>query len=415
MPSRDPMHIGFLTPEYATPVNRDGGLANYLRKVGRALANRGHEVTVLLASNRHARWMDGSVAIEEVRRATLPALASRVPGLRQVLPALALAATSRRLASAVWRIHRERPFTVLQASSFAAPGLALLGNSRIPVVCRISSYTPLYRTAYGRRRGLDEVLTDWLEARQVAEADAAFSPSRLMAKAFERLEGCRVEVIRTPIDSVPVEEDPGFAHEALPFPYLLFFGTLSRMKGLGVLAEALPGILARHPDLHMVFIGRDDGIPGERSAFAHVAARCGAQAGRLHHHGALPQARLRPAVRGARAVLMPSLVDNYPNACIEALSLGAIVIGTRDSSLDEILEDGRTGFLAENGSAGSLAEAVERALALPPAEAEALRERVRGRVLEIEAEDRVGRLLEFYGTVIEGFRSPSRSVRAWTK
>jgi predicted membrane GTPase involved in stress response len=40
---------------------------------------------------------------------------------------------------------------------------------------------------------------------------------------------------------------------------------------------------------------------------------------------------------------MPSRVDNYPNACLEALSLGVPVIGTYDSSLDEMIE-----FLGED-------------------------------------------------------------------
>jgi glycosyltransferase involved in cell wall biosynthesis len=50
-------------------------------------------------------------------------------------------------------------------------------------------------------------------------------------------------------------------------------------------------------------------------------------------------------------VVTPSRVDNCPNTCLEAQALGKIVIGTRQSSLEELVDHGVTGFLAEPGSA----------------------------------------------------------------
>lgn len=404
--SPGPLHIGFLTPEYVTPRSGDGGLANYLKKTAHALSARGHRVTIVLLSDANRQWRDGDVDIREVKSPGAPGIFSRIPGIRRVTPALRWYLSARRIAGAVRKIHRQTPFSILQASSYCAPGFCLQGNPEVPVVCRISSYTPLWRSAYGRRRGFDELLLDWMEARQVAEADAAFAPSAFIAGTFTRLEAVNPEVIPTDLDSGEIEDDPSFHDRHLQGrKYLLFFGTLSFIKGIGVIAQALPGILDRHPDLHMVFIGRDDGIPGGKTAFQHVREACPGRESRLFHHAALPKRQLLPVVARCVAVLMPSLADNYPNACLEAQARGSIVVGSRDSSLEEMIEDGLTGFLSGNRSAASLAEAVGKVLAQSPMERSTMRDAILERVDAIRKEDRIGALIRFYGKVCDGFAS----------
>jgi glycosyltransferase involved in cell wall biosynthesis len=259
----------------------------------------------------------------------------------------------------------------------------------------------LWRSAYGRRRGLGDALLDWLEAKQVGDADGAFAPSRFIARAFGRFEGVPVRVIRTPVDAAPSLPDPAFQAGNLGGKrYLLFFGTLSFIKGIGVIAEALPGILARHPDLHAAFIGRDDGIPGGKRAFAHVREACRGSESRLFYHPAVPKASLLPVIAAAEGVLMPSLADNYPNACLEAMAQGSIVVGSRDSSLDEMIRDGVDGFLCENGNAASLAEAIERLLGLEPRAKERMRMAARAAMEAAVAEDRIGELLGYYREVM---------------
>lgn len=179
------MHIGFLTPEYVMPGRLDGGLANYIRKVGLALTNRGHQVSVLVLSNQNARWQDDRITVYEVKHVIVP---KWLRGHR-FHAVVARILSARRLTSAVWKIHRANPFDILQASSYMAPGYALRRNGRIPLVCRVSSYTPLLRSAYGRQRSIGDYMRDWLEIRQVLDAEASFAPSRFMATTFARLEG----------------------------------------------------------------------------------------------------------------------------------------------------------------------------------------------------------------------------------
>lgn len=394
------MHIGFLTPEYVMPGRFDGGLANYIRKVGLALTSRGHQVSVLVLSNQNARWQDDRIAVYEVKRVVVPQWL-RVKRFRAVV---AQVLSSRRLESVVWRIQRADPFDILQASSFEAPGYTLLRNGRLPLVCRVSSYTPLWRSAYGRRRSLSEYISDWLEIRQVLDADASFAPSGFLADTFARLEGHRPQVIRTPLDLQDISMDLShFESHLAGTPYLLFFGTLSRIKGVDLLAQVIPTVLERHQGLAFVFVGRDDSLPGGQKVFDYVRSCCKSFERRLHYYAALPKSQLYPIVANALGVLMPSRVDNYPNACLEAQFLGVPVVGTYHSSLDEMIVPGETGFLAANDDPGSLASAIERLLSLSPAGRQRMRHNIKREIERVRSEDRVGQLICLYEETIATF------------
>src|SRR3546814_7951348 len=56
----------------------------------------------------------------------------------------------------------------------------------------------------------------------------------------------------------------------------------------------------------------------------------------------------------------------FPNALLEAIQLGALVVGTYGSSIDEVLVDGSSGILCE-ATSGSLLSAMKRAMSLTSA------------------------------------------------
>ena len=399
------MRIAFLTPEYVTKNSADGGLANYIKKIAKALSLRRCDVWVFVLSDLDTVWQDETVTVCEVKRNVfLHRMRSSFPflGITQFFSQLA---SSRRIATKFWKIHKSRPFDILQASSYMAPGYTLLKNGKVPMVCRVSSYTPALRSAYGRKRNFCESLSDWLEVQQVAKAEVSFAPSRLVSNIFFKVTGCAPTLIRTPIDiQEPILDYSFFNAHKHRSPYLLVFGTLSRIKGVDLLADVLPDIFEKYRDLSVVFIGRDDGLPSGKKVFAHILEGCDSYGNRLFYHPAVQKAQLYSFITNAEAILIPSRVDNYPNTCIEAQMFGKPVIGTYDSSLAEMIVDGETGFLAQNGDPRSLCDAIERLLAMTPSQRQQMQERILETVLLILSEDRIGELLSFYGTTISKFQ-----------
>ena len=151
------MHIGLLSPEYVTEYQLDGGLANYLKKISKGLTDKGHTVSVFTLSSQEREWKDIKVGanIYEIRRVEFPEKLSKYKYYRYlntIYPFLTQVYSSKRISSRVWEIHKKNQIDILHTSNYLAPGFMLRNNQRIPLVCRISSYSPLLRSAQGMQR-----------------------------------------------------------------------------------------------------------------------------------------------------------------------------------------------------------------------------------------------------------------------
>ena len=96
--------------------------------------------------------------------------------------------------------------------------------------------------------------------------------------------------------------------------------------------------------------------------------------------------------------MLPSLIDNSPNSCLEAMGLGGVVIGTRGSSLDELITDGVNGFLVTPNDPDALAEKMISAWT-DPRLAE-LSVAARNRMQDFAPEKTVPSLLAYYRLVL---------------
>jgi glycosyltransferase involved in cell wall biosynthesis len=401
------MHIAFLTSEYPTLRKPEGGLGNYIRKVSLELIHRGHCVTVFVLASKQSEEIDHGIQLHFIPRTKFHWRFHEHKSLHPWLDLIEQIINARRINRYVLEKNSQERIDIFQTSNYKALGIYLCNNRQFPIVCRCSSYQPLLRSANGCLRSLPEAIADWLEAGQLIEADATFSPSELIARTYERFEAVRPVVIRTPVDLSQLKTAPSvYLKIGEGKKYLLYFGALNGVKGVDLLIQAIPGILGANKDLSFIFIGRNDYLPGGIKAFDSLQTnlREYVDQQRIIYLTSLPKTQLYPIIEHSLGVVLPSRVDNYPNACLEALSLGVPVVGTYDSSLDEIIEDGKTGFLAKNGNPTSLEEVIDRLLIQSPMERAEMIENIHRKIDEISKEDRVGELLQFFHNVIDEYR-----------
>lgn len=211
-----------------------------------------------------------------------------------------------------------------------------------------------------------------------------------------------------PVDSVPQPIIPmgvdveGFAagvgERAPVFGQLLFVGRLAEKKGVDVLLNAL----AEVPDATLVVGG--DGPDDERLRALSGELGIG---DRVRFAGRLSRPMIRDELRSAYAVVIPSKVaadgdqDTTPLVMSESMSAAVPVIASRLGGLAEQIEPEVTGLLAEPDSAGSLADALRRALADPEKLARygrLARDRIRGSALDLRTT--VARYTEILGDVV---------------
>jgi glycosyltransferase involved in cell wall biosynthesis len=408
MPPR-PLQIAFLTSEYVVPPDRlGGGLATYVQRAARGLVQRGNRVSVFCLSDRDAVWSDQGVDVHDVGSQLWRPLYGPARIVRPVVETRRSINNSVTLAKRLLAEHELLPLDVVQAASYEAVGIALCGNGGVPLVSRISSAPWLYRKAEGRRVSPLSPLVDWGERYQIRHSDQSFAPSELMVRAYSAARMPVPLLIRSPVDPQPEAQDESFYRSHLQGAnYLLFFGALNKMKGIEVLSRAIGPLLQEFPDLHVVCIGKDYPATG-KATFADMLLRQNARWGqRVRYFSSLPKEQLYPAISNAHGVLIPSLINNYPNTCLEAMQFGRIVVGTFGSSLEEMIVDGETGFLVKRGDVEDLQRGIRRLLHMTPTEKAEMEMRIHRAFKVMVAEDRIGQLLDFYRAVIQQFADAS--------
>lgn len=379
-----PMRIALISPEFLSEANFDGGLANYLHRAARALMQLGHEPHVLVASDRDETIEFDGIAVYRVRVRSHPIDRAARRLLRSYSPIVSLPFQSWQLNRRLRRLHRDIGIDVAQYSSYGATALFRPGS--IPAVVRLSSIESLWDRAYERDGGAGGLSSAarLFETISLRRATTLLSPSRLVAREAEKIVGGVVAVVEGPMLPPRTELDDSIFREHFAGKrYALFFGTVGLLKGVKTLAEVLPELLARDKELIFAFVGKQGNFAG-RPMLEYVRSLAAPDEQRVVCLDRLPHGQLYPIIDGASVVVLPSRVDNLPNACIEAMSRGKIVVGTRGASFEQLIDDGVSGFLCEIDDRKSLLRAIQRALSHP--DPQAIGERARSRIAQLRPE-----------------------------
>lgn len=130
--------------------------------------------------------------------------------------------------------------------------------------------------------------------------------------------------------------------------YLLYFGRLSREKGIHTLLSAMKQL----PNIKLKIVGAGDfplnNIPSNVELL-----------------GFKRKEELEPIIRNALYTIVPSeWYETFGLSCTESLLLGTLVIASNIGAIPEIVEHRKNGFLFEAGNVKSLVETISEALLL---------------------------------------------------
>jgi glycosyltransferase involved in cell wall biosynthesis len=131
-----------------------------------------------------------------------------------------------------------------------------------------------------------------------------------------------------------------------PGDYFLYVGRLTREKGVNSLVEAWTQDMGRLL------------VVGDGPEMAHLRAVVSPA---VEFHGLVSGDEVPALLRGARALLVPSLAnDPAPRSVSEAYAAGVPVVASRRGGLPEMVRDGESGLLVTAGAADEWAIAVGR-------------------------------------------------------
>lgn len=362
------MRIVLATTSY--PRNAEDSAGIFVARLARALAGRGHALTVVAPGDARAPAEEtvGGVRVRRVPYAWpagrmrlaygaggIPARIRREPWALVQAPALALA-----MARAVVREARGADVIHAQWSFAGALGRIASRATGAPLVLTTrGSYEMAAGGPFGRAR-------DWA----IAGARAVVTVNEKFADALRArgVPAARLHVVSNGVALRPGRRARRAAARArLDVPegerMLVNVGNLAEAKGVDLFA-ASAALLGPRKDYRLYVVG--GGAEGRRAELRQAAAALGAGE-RIVWVGSVAPAAVDDWLDAADLFVFPSLGEGRPNAVLEAMAAELPVLASDLPEVREIVDDGRTGRLFPPGDARAMAAAIGAFLDAPGA------------------------------------------------
>lgn len=234
------------------------------------------------------------------------------------------------------------------------------------------------------------------QALMMTQCDAALSPTEFQAETFPACFRDKITIIHDGIDTARLVPD-GSAQVSLPSgarfaagdELLTFINrNLEPYRGYHRFMRALPRVMEARPEAQVVIIGGDDVSYGARPSGGRSwkdvfldEVRDRIDLSRVHFTGKVPYdtfVRLMQCTRVHCYLTVPFVLSW---SLLEAMSAGALVVGSRTAPVEEIITDGVNGRLVDFFDTEALAETLIDCLARP-ADFRPLRRAARASIVE---------------------------------
>ncbi len=220
----------------------------------------------------------------------------------------------------------------------------------VPRYWRVPSVVFLHGTEVWRRLGRG--------ARAALEgASLLLANSSYTVASARRANPWLGEVRVTHLGIDPAPEPPSLASRPQRVLMVGRMSSAEKYKGHDQVLDAWPTVSARNPGAELCIIGGGD----DRSRLEKKSEEHGLK--NVSFLGFVTRNRLVEFFREARALLQLSSKEGFGLVALEAVQNGCVVVGLRDTVLDEILPNGVGSVLLESIDGNTLADALARVMA----------------------------------------------------
>jgi glycogen synthase len=370
------MKIAFVSYEYP-PDTAIGGIATYVRQAAQMLAQRGHRVEVFAASpHRSCCAIDAhypQLTVHHVR------LLPRDRG--QFAAAIAPIFAAR---------HQLEPFDVLEGPDCGADAAVIVQQfPDLPFVLKLHTpsyllrrlgYTPLTATAKTRfilgalRRAQWPKLppAPRLDRQSDPEYHHALSAHAIAAPCHAIAQQVQTDWQLDPriCSTVPLPYAPPPTLLNIPLDTttarITFIGRLEIRKGILDLMQAIPWVLQAYPAAKFRFVGPlwPSPKPGQNMQ-EYLSQTLRQYRHALEFTGAVTLDQIPHYLAETDICVFPSIWENFPLVCLEAMAAGRAIVGSRAGGMVEQLAGGTAGLLVSPRSPKQLARSLLQLLQHP--------------------------------------------------
>lgn len=335
------------------------GLTIYVKRLATALAQRGHQVTVL--TSRYDKSLPVEETIDGVRVDRVPVLFRVSKGV--IMPTFPFLA---------WRLIRRHDVVSIHLPQFEASLLGLLGRlAGRPVVLTYHCDLQLPRGWFNRVVDKVVFVSNYV-AGHLAQAAVAYTQDFAQHSHFLSRFLDKVHVIPPPVIMPTPNLDAVQAfraeHDLTDRPTVGMAARLATEKGVEVLIEAMPRLLEAFPRLKVLFAGQYQDVMGEEAYYQRLMPMIEAL-GPEHWEflDILAQEQMPPFYAACDVLVVPSLnsTESFGLVQVEAMLCGTPSIASNLPGVRQPPKMTGMGEVTSMGDSNALAEAIVRILRQP--------------------------------------------------
>jgi glycosyltransferase involved in cell wall biosynthesis len=341
-----------------------GGIATYSLDTARILRTQGHNVTVVSQSLKSSYITD--IQGVQVHKVKIP-----YPFSSYACLPIFILAYNILIFRHILKLHRQSSFDLIDVPDHLAEGLFTLLIPDMPVITRLHTpYSLLVNMGLNNyRKGVSYELIKFFEGIALRRSNAIYAPSMDLVRYCNNLfniEDIALEVFGYPLDLSLFSPAPKAV--SLPPKRILFLGRLEQRKGIETMAAAFPEIYSQYPDVSLTLVGNDTpnifGFSSGREYLQNIfrSARC---LDAVSFLDSVPLSELPSLIHSYDIIWIPSLYDNFPLTCLEAMACGKPVVVSNAGGLPEMVKHGETGLVFRTGDAADLAQKTKILLSSP--------------------------------------------------
>ena len=350
------MKLAYISYEFP-PDTAVGGIATYVHQTSKAMRKLGHTVEVFCASPRrqslHEHFED-DVIVHRIKTDDMQRFCRAVVNL--------FAAR-----------HAEIGFDLVESPEYGAQGLSIKQRfSDLPMIVRC--HTPTYfvkrlnkalRADSWKARVTKALGVGQYHKRHDREYRLAMLADRISSPSVSLGDHLAADwgIGRHDIDDVPYIYVPDRKLLEIPAAsnsrVVTFIGRLEVRKGVVALADAIPLVLRRHPDAIFRFIGKSGRAHrGKRPMIDCLREKLAPHSANIEFIDHVPLDEVPAYLARTDVCVFPSLWENFPFVCLEAMSAARGIVASRDGGMTDMLGDIDGGSLIDPTDPRDLAQGV---------------------------------------------------------
>ena len=354
------MNLCLISDEFLKE-NPTGGIGTYTNQLFMALTGAGHSVTVITFGRYEKSKTKGNASLFVIKRYPIPFLSVIVDPFLVFLYTL--------------KLNRQKRFDAIEAPEWHALSFFLVLFNRLtgvlpPIVVRL--HCPLVISRLYNREKLSnfDKVRNWMERFTAKNSTAINCPSNALAVWAKKQWNLKrkIAVIPNFIDNKYL----GITSAEKKEKIVLFMGNLAYIKGFDVFLKALP-FLEEESDVQFHIMGRKSSNP----AINLMLDKSLANSRNVHYLGFLEGESKFREIQESSVIVLPSLWETFPMACIESMAASKIIIASIVGGFPEIIINGKNGFLVPPGEPKILASVIKQVLNMDQTRKELIQENAR--------------------------------------